>query len=127
MAQKEDDMRKPEDRRKFTRYEMTLPISYVLEGENIIHKSTTKNVSSFGIRFESPKPLKEGVGLELKLELPKAPNPVHVQGKLVWVRKTTLEDNCPYDIGMEFVKIEEDNKNTFLKFLCDLAYKYGHK
>ena len=127
MSYGDNDMRKPEERRKFTRYAMPLPMAYILDGENIVHRSTVKNISSLGVRFESPKALKEGATLELKLELPKAANPVHAQGRLAWVRKTTLEDNCPYDIGLEFVRIEEDNKNTFLKFLCDLAYKYGHK
>ncbi len=120
-------MRKPEERRKFTRYALPLSLAYILDGENVVHKSTTKNISSLGIRFESGKKLNEGSTLELKIELPKALNPVHAQGKLVWVKKTSLEDGSPYDIGMEFLKIEEDNKNTFLKFLCDLAYKYGHK
>ncbi len=120
-------MKKPEERRKFTRYSVPLKISYVIEGDNIVYKGTTNNVSSLGIRFESEKRLKEGDFLELKFEVPKASNPVHAQGKLVWVKKLTLEDNSPYDVGMEFLKIEEDNKNTFLKFMCDLAYKYGHK
>ena len=120
-------MRKPEERRKFTRYTIPLKISYVLEDDKMVRNGTTTNISSLGIRFESEKKLKEGVVIELKLEIPKAPNPVHAQGKLVWVKKLTLEDASPYDIGMEFLKIEEDNKNTFLKFMCDLAYKYGHK
>lgn len=120
-------MRKPEERRKFARYAVPIKFAYVLEEENIINNGTTKNISSLGIRFESEKRLKEGANLDLKLDIPKAPNPVHAQGKLVWVKKTTLEDDSPYDVGMEFLKIEEDNKNTFLKFMCDLAYKYGHK
>ena len=120
-------MRKPEERRKFTRYSIPLKIAYVLDGQNTMHKGVTKNISSLGIRFESNEERREGSGLELKLELPKAPNPVHAQGKLVWVRKQNLADNSPFDIGMEFLKVEEDNKNTFLKFMCDLAYKYGHK
>jgi len=120
-------MRRPEERRKFTRYAIPLRIAYVLEGDNVVYKGDTKNISSLGIRFESQKKLKEGSQLELKITLPKAPNPVHAEGKLVWVRKQTIADSSPYEVGMEFLKIEEDNKNTFLKFLCDLAYKYGHK
>ncbi len=120
-------MRKPEERRKFTRYTLGLPITYIVEGEDTLYRSNTQNISSLGVRFQSPKSLKEGASLEVKLVLPKAPNPVHAQGKLVWVKKSSLEDNAPYDVGMEFMKIEEDNKNTFLRFMCDLAYKYGHK
>ena len=37
-------------------------------------------------------------------------------------KKLSLEDNSPFDVGTELVDIEEDNKNTFLKFLCDLIY-----
>jgi c-di-GMP-binding flagellar brake protein YcgR len=120
-------MKKPEERRKFTRYTLELPIAYNIEGEDTLYKSITQNISSLGIRFVSQKQLREGSTVDLKLVLPKAPNPVHAQGKLVWVKKATLEDNSPYDVGMEFMKIEEDNKNTFLRFMCDLAYKYGHK
>ena len=120
-------MKKPEERRKFTRYAVPLKMSYILDGEEIVRKGATKNISSLGIRFESEKRLNEGNSLELKFEVPGGPNPVHAQGKLVWVKKLTLEDTSPYDVGMEFLKIEEDNKNTFLKFMCDLAYKYGHR
>ncbi len=120
-------MKRPEERRKFTRYAMPLKVSYVIEGENTVCKSETKNISSLGISFESDRQLKDGSLLELKLEVPKAANPVHAHGKLAWVKKQSLADNSSYDVGMEFVKIEEDNKNTFLKFMCDLAYKYGHK
>jgi len=120
-------MRKPEERRKFTRYAIPLDVAYIMDGDNVVCRSTTKNISSLGIRFESEKQFKEGQTLELKLELPKASNPVHAHGKLVWAKKATLEDNALFDIGVEFLKIEEDNKNTFLKFMCDLAYKYGHK
>lgn len=120
-------MRKPEERRKFTRYELPLKLSYILDGENIVHAGNTKNISSLGIRFESEKKLKEGTAVDLKFEVPKASNPVHAQGKLVWIKKLTLEDNSPFEVGLEFLKIEEDNKNTFLKFMCDLAYKYGHR
>ena len=41
---------------------------------------------------------------------------------MVWIKQLSLEDDAPYDIGIELTEIEEDNKNTFLKFLCDLIY-----
>ena len=60
--------------------------------------------------------------LEIKLDIPEVPNPVHAKGKIMWKKKLSLEDNAPFDIGAELLDIEEDNKNTFLKFLCDLIY-----
>lgn len=86
-------------------------------------KSVTKDLSAEGLRLESKtKDLKEGSILELKLEIYGANNPVHAKGKVVWKKRLSLEDNAPYDIGIELTGIEEDNKNTFLKFLCDLIY-----
>ena len=75
------------------------------------------------MRFESKvKELEESVNIEVKLEIPGAHNPVHANGKIIWKKQISLEDNAPYEVGVEFIEIEEDNKNTFLKFLCDLIY-----
>ena len=66
--------------------------------------------------------LEENSFLQIKLEIPEVLNPVHLRGEVLRSNKTTLEDDAPFVIGMRFEKIEEDNKNTFLKFLCDLLY-----
>jgi hypothetical protein len=66
--------------------------------------------------------LNESSVAELKLDLPGTQNPVHAKGIVVWKKKISLEDRSPYDVGIEFSEIEEDNKNTFLKFFCDHIY-----
>ena len=63
----------------------------------------------------------------IKLNFPNLPNPVHLYGKVIWSKRLSLEDGVPYDIGIEFTKVEEDNKNTFLKLLCDLIYAQARK
>ena len=111
------------ERRKYIRLKTPVPITYTISDTGSMHKSVTKNISAEGLRFETTaKDLKEGSIIEMKLELYGANNPVHVSGKVVWKRQLSLEDNAPYDVGIEFTDIEEDNKNTFLKFLCDLIY-----
>jgi len=47
---------------------------------------------------------------------------VHAKGKVIWIKQLSLEDDAARDVGIELIEIEEDNKNTFLKFLCDLIY-----
>jgi hypothetical protein len=75
------------------------------------------------MRFETPdKFIKESDILEIKMILKDTLNPVHAKARVIWKRKVSLEDAAPYNCGLEFVEIEEDNKNTFLKFLCDLIY-----
>lgn len=111
------------ERRKYIRLKTPISVTYTVTETGTVYSSVTKDLSAEGLRLESKsKDLKEGSILELKLEIYGADNPVHAKGKVVWKKRISLEDNAPYDIGIELTKIEEDNKNTFLKFLCDLIY-----
>ena len=111
------------ERRKYIRLKTPISITYVVTETGTVYNSVTKDMSAEGLRLESKaRDIKEGSILELKLEIYGANNPVHAKGKVVWKKQLSLEDNAPYEIGIELTKIEEDNKNTFLKFLCDLLY-----
>jgi c-di-GMP-binding flagellar brake protein YcgR len=111
------------ERRRFIRLKAPIPVTYTVSGSNSIHTAITKDISADGLRFESnAKDINESDMLELKLEIEDARKAVHAKGKVIWKKKLSLEDVAPYDIGVEFTEIEEDNKNTFLKFLCDLIY-----
>jgi Tfp pilus assembly protein PilZ len=115
------------ERRKYLRIEAPPLGLRVITGDGEIERPKLKNISPIGLRFETKKELKDGEKLELALELPDTKNPVHIQGKVVWRKKTSLEDHATFNIGCEFIKIEEDNKNTFLKYFCDLMYGKGEK
>jgi hypothetical protein len=111
------------ERRRYLRLRTPLAITYSIPGVEQVHQATTKNVSADGLRFETlDTSLKDLAVIDIKIELPNADNPIHARGKVVWRKKVSLEDNAPVDCGVELIKIEEDNKNTFLKFLCDLIY-----
>jgi len=120
-------MRKTEEKRKFIRLEAPVEFKYIIDGESTRKGATTKNLSCEGLRFMSDSPVGEGAGLELKLNIPGMRNPVHMAGKAVWSKKISKNNGAPFDVGVEFTKIEEDNKNTFLKYLCDLIYKQAGK
>lgn len=111
-----------EEKRRYLRLNVPLEIEYVLGNNDRVYKAVTKDISAFGIRFATTDKLQEGDNLEVTLRIPNISNPVHASGKIAWSRKVLSEGNAPFDIGIEFVKIEEDNKNTFLKYLCDLIY-----
>jgi c-di-GMP-binding flagellar brake protein YcgR len=111
------------ERRKYVRLLTPLNIAYAVSGSGNLRQGMTKNISADGLRFETTDPdLKETTLIEIKLDIPTAPNPIHAKGKIVWRKRVSLEDGSPFDCGVEFTEIEEDNKNTFLKFLCDLIY-----
>ena len=111
------------ERRRYIRLKTPIPLTYTIPNTGNIYNSVTKDISSDGLRFESKvKDLKESVIIEVKLEIPGANNPVHAKGSIIWKKQMSLEDDAPYNVGIEFTEVEEDNKNTFLKFLCDLIY-----
>lgn len=118
------------ERRRYVRLEMPIDVSYTVPETGKMLNTNTKNISADGMRFETlNSSIKESDILEIKMVIRDAPSPVHAKAKVIWKKKISLEDMAPYDCGLEFTEIEEDNKNTFLKFLCDLIYtiKKGSK
>ena len=60
--------------------------------------------------------------LKLKLFVPIIDQPIDLIVRVIWQAKISLEDNSPFDVGVEIMDICEENKNIFLKYLCDLLY-----
>lgn len=111
------------ERRSFIRLREPIKVTYTFADSDKIHSATTKDISADGLRFQTPaKDIKESNLLEMRLDIHNVSNPVHAKARVMWKKKLSLEDAAPFDVGMEFIEIEEDNKNTFLKFLCDLIY-----
>ncbi|UCH12288.1 MAG: PilZ domain-containing protein [Candidatus Omnitrophota bacterium] len=71
--------------------------------------------------IETARKISPDTPVELSLTPPETPNPVHINARVI--RSDKIEGQELFNIGIEFSKIEEDNKNTFLKFLCDTIYK----
>ncbi len=111
------------ERRRFIRLQKPIGVAYTASGSDKVCSVMAMNISADGLRFQTmDKGLKEGDALEMKLDVPEVENPIHAKGKVMWKKKLSLEDDTPFDVGAEITGIEEDNKNTFLKFLCDLIY-----
>ena len=111
------------ERRRYVRLLNPMEMAYFSGNGRKVSKAVTTNISADGLRFRTEdRDIGEGDILELKLSITGASNPVHAKAKVVWKKRLSLEDRSPFDVGLEFTGIEEDNKNTFLKFLCDLIY-----
>ena len=118
------------EKRSFIRFNIALKVAYIVRREPKIERfGTTRDISAQGMQLlTSDKIIKPGDKLDLKIFMPEALNPAHIKGVAVWSKepeeaaKTHL-----YSSGIDFEKIEEDNKNTFLKFLCSLMYMGNKK
>ena len=116
-----------QERRGYIRTEASVPIAlYIQKGDNTEGiKTVTRNISATGMMIEIDQELKPGIEHRIDIEPSGALNPVHCTGKIIWCNP--IGKNKKYHCGIEFTKIEEDNKNTFLKFLCDAIHKSGVK
>ena len=113
------------ERRRFIRIDIPLRVK-IISGDRV-DEVITKNISPGGIRFEVGRKLEVSEKLDLSLYLPSSDDPINLEAKVIWQTKTSLEDNAPYDVGVEILTIEDKNKNVLLKYLCDLLYDSKYK
>lgn len=112
------------EKRRFIRFEIALKANYIVQKEPKTEKTgITKDMCVGGMQILTEEKLVVGNKVELKLFIPEALNPVHLNGIVLWSREVSAGKGLSYSAGIEFGKIEEDNKSTFLRFLCDLMYK----
>lgn len=118
-------MKPTTERRQYLRVQAPLSIR-IINSVNALCQTETKNISPLGLRCECVDALANiGDTVELRIKIPDALSPVHAKAKVVWKNKASIEGSSKADIGCEFTDIEEDNKNTFLKYFCDLLYERG--
>jgi len=111
------------EKRKLIRFSISLKVEYTVDREpNIIKKGKSKDISAGGIHLITEERLRTGSKLALKLFIPDALNPVHLNGTVLSSKEIEINRKLSYSENIEFGEIEEDNKNTFLKFLCNLMY-----
>ena len=111
------------EKRRFIRFNIALKVSYIIRKEPKTEKiGTTKDVSAQGMQLLTEDKMEIGDKIDLKIFVPEALNPAHMRGVVMWSRESGLAKNHSYSSGIDFEKIEEDNKNTFLKFLCNLMH-----
>lgn len=116
------------EKRRFIRFEIALKVAYIVRKEQKIEKfGTTRDISVQGIQLLTSDKIKPGDKLDLKIFLPEALNPAHIRGIAIWSKEQDAAKSHSYSAGIDFEKIEEDNKNTFLNFLCGLMYIRGKK
>ena len=111
------------ERRRYIRTETPIPTKVSIKQGDMVEEiqAQSKNISATGIMVETEKQISSDTEVELSLTPAGTPNPIHISAKVV--RSEQIKGQNLFNTGLEFTKIEEDNKNTFLKYLCDVIYK----
>ena len=113
------------ERRRFIRIET--PLKLVVKSGDLTEEVLTKNISPVGMRFEVSRELKKTDRLDMSLYIPLSDKPISLSAKVIWQAKVSLEDNAPFDVGIEIIEIADKDKNIFLEYLCGLLYASAYK
>jgi len=108
------------ERRKFKRFDAYMSVKYRLaEGAEVQGISLSKDLSREGIKMNSTMSLKEGTLIDLEIDIPDDPKPVHTSGKVIWSRPAEGQDQG-YDQGVRFLTMDPVDKFRVLD------YAYNH-
>jgi len=99
------------ERRKHPRISARFIVSYrVMEEEDAIDISQTKNMSLGGMLLTTNRKFKSGTTLALEIRLPFDPNPIMVIGKVVESRE--IIKDLIYDTRLSFLAVDEKHRKA---------------
>jgi hypothetical protein len=99
------------DRRKHPRISTRFIVSYrILEEEDAVDISQTKNVSLGGMLLTTNREFKPGTNLALEIRLPFDPNPIMLIAKVLDSRE--IIKDLIYDTRLSFLAIDEKHRKV---------------
>lgn len=108
------------ERRKFKRFDAYMSVKYQLQdAADVKGISLSKDLSRDGIKMNSNFDIKEGATVDLEIDIPDDPKPVHTSGKVVWSRPSEGH-NQGFDQGVRFLMMDPVDKFRVLD------YAYNH-
>lgn len=108
------------ERRKFKRFDAYMSVKYhAHEGGDVKGVSLSRDLSREGLKMNSNFNLKEGAMIDLEIDIPDDPKPVHTSGKVMWSRPSE-EQNQGFDQGVRFLMMDPVDKFRVLD------YAYNH-
>ena len=107
------------ERRKFKRFDAYMSVKYEVSGQDIKGTSLSKDLSREGLKINSNSLIKEGSTVDLEINIPDDPKPVHTSGKVMWIHESEGK-NQGFDHGVRFMMMDPVDKFRVL----DYAYNY---
>ena len=116
-------------KRKNERLAIPLIMSYkIAKAKNWSNPIMIDNISGGGLKFHTPKRIKQYSKIELKIDIPNKLQPITVKGNVIWCTKI-LNKKQPkkskYEIGVEFLKMQNRDRQEFVSYLCEeILFQY---
>jgi c-di-GMP-binding flagellar brake protein YcgR len=114
-------MENDQERRRFQRLSVLVDVVYnKVSPSQKVEVSLTKNISKGGICLIAYDELKVSDNLDLNIYLPGDKIPVHVIGRVAWVKDfviCNIPDGKRFDVGIEFLTITEEDQKRIDKYV----------
>ena len=108
------------ERRKFKRFDAYMSVKFQTPDDGDLKGiSLSKDLSRDGLKMNSNKDLKVGTLLDLEIDIPDDPKPIHTTGKVMWSRPSESR-NQGFDQGVRFLMMDPVDKFRVLD------YAYNH-
>ncbi|MFA5271561.1 MAG: PilZ domain-containing protein [Candidatus Omnitrophota bacterium] len=111
------------ERRKFPRLSISTNVKYsVVKINSLSDDIPMKNISAAGICIVADEDLQLGTVLSLSVYLPDNDAPIYTKGRVVWKSefKIGYGSKSSYDIGVEFLEIDEEDKQKIFQYVSKL-------
>lgn len=125
VASSEEKKRTPlAEKRVYARLNMKVNIRYrMIQSSSELSKrnlspeqlSVTKNISAGGLLFVAPEAVAPGTIVELKIELPEAPQPIECLSRVVRAEEVRQEKD--YEIAVCFLDLSGQDRSKLAKFI----------
>lgn len=89
------------DRRVFVRFSLQIPIRFLEIGREKEREGQVLNISANGIGFISNTRLPNNTPLKIWIEVPGRSEPLHLLGKVIWSKKSTIKKDKPWRAGAQ--------------------------
>ncbi len=108
------------ERRKFKRFDAYMSVKYQVPGHGEVKGiSLSRDLSREGLKINSNVDIEEGILVDLEINIPDDPKPVHTSGKVMWSRPAETEEQG-FEQGIRFVMMDPVDKFRVLD------YAYNH-
>jgi uncharacterized protein (TIGR02266 family) len=105
------------EKRQFKRKSISIDVIFDMSPDQRGFESKTKDISVGGICLISRKPLSVDNVMNFKFTIPDTEKKIEVSGEVVWTEKPEDEKDDRYYSGIEFVQIDETDKDLISKYV----------
>ena len=111
------------ERRKFPRLSLGANVKYSVVKINSSQDDVSmKNISAAGICIVADEDLEIGAILSLRVYLPDNDAPIYTKGRVIWKSefKIGYGSKPSYDIGVEFLEIDDEDKDKIFQYVSKI-------